>query len=251
MSTPLPLPPGYRALAALDRSAHRNLGIDEAQRGPFAAGLHGIHVLALEFIQAARHYPVVFARDPASGQFVSMAVTGLTDGRNLFVDAAGRWDPAAYVPAYVRRWPLFPAHLADAAAGAPDTLILVDPTALTPDATPPLFDAAGQPGPEWTRLEALVRDSEGARRQTEALIAALVEHDLLVPFEAHAFARDGQDLHLRGMFRVEEERLQDLDGKALKRLMRQGLLARIYAHLMSLDNFKFLLDRAVARAASA
>ena len=89
-----------------------------------------------------------------------------------------------------------------------------------------------------------MRDLEAARRQTAALLTGLESLSLLEPFEAHAFGRDGQDHHLRGMLRVSEERLNALDARDIGRLMRQGELSRIYAHLMSLDNFKHLLDRA-------
>jgi hypothetical protein len=244
-------PPGYHALVALDRHAHRGLGVAEAKRGAFAASLHSVHLLAAEFFQAARHYPIVFAQDPASGRHLTLAVTGLEAGRNLFVDSAGRWETHAYVPAYVRRWPFFGAPVAGREAGEPDTLIMVDPAGLAADAAPPVFDAGGAPGAEWTRIETLVRDMEGARRQTDAFVETLVGLGLLEPFEAHAFARTGRDLHLRGMRRVSEDRLNALDGREIKRLMKRGELSRVYAHLMSLDNFKFLLDRAAPAAGAA
>ena len=50
-------------------------------------------------------------------------------------------------------------------------------------------------------------------------------------------------MRLRGLFRVDENKLNSLDTKRVKSLMKNGQLSRIYAHLMSMDNFKFLLDR--------
>ena len=47
---------------------------------------------------------------------------------------------------------------------------------------------------------------------------------------------------VRGLFRVSEDRLNTLSGEAVKELMVRGELSRIYAHLMSLDNFAALLD---------
>jgi hypothetical protein len=77
----------------------------------------------------------------------------------------------------------------------------------------------------------------------------LQEHRLLQPFEAHAFPKGGRDLHLVGMHRVDENRLNALEGRVIKGMMKRGELSRIYAHLMSLDNFRYLMDRATARAA--
>ena len=39
----IPLPPGYQSLVPFDRDKHRNAGIAEAKRGPFAAGLLDRH----------------------------------------------------------------------------------------------------------------------------------------------------------------------------------------------------------------
>ena len=58
----------------------------------------------------------------------------------------------------------------------------------------------------------------------------------------------GEPLQLTGMYRVAEEKLAQLDGAALKELAQKGVLGRIYAHLISLDNFRRLLDRRAALA---
>ena len=45
------------------------------------------------------------------------------------------------------------------------------------------------------------------------------------------------------MHRVAEKNLEHLNAAQLKNLVRKGILARIYAHLLSLENFARLLDR--------
>lgn len=237
------LPPGYRGLVPLDKEKHKGLGVAGTDFR-FAAGLNSIYLTAAEFIQAARHYPIVFAQDSATGYYLPLAVTGLSGDRNLFVSEAGAWAPGCYVPAYVRRWPFYTAQVADKGNGrAAGALICVDETALSKDAEP-LFDAAGRPSAAWEKRHALIEEMEAARRQTERLAESLAERRLLESFEARAFPKGGQDLRLRGMFRVNENKLNALDGKDLKRLMKHGELSRIHAHLMSLDNFRLLLDRA-------
>jgi hypothetical protein len=241
----IPLPPGYQSLVPFDRDKHRNAGIAEAKRGPFAAGLHGVQVLVPEFTHAARHYPVVFVRDSASGKFLSLAVTGMDPGTNLYVGADGKWADHFYVPAYVRRWPFFTTPI----EGKTESLVLVDEQGLEPKAAEPLFDAEGKDTELWRRHDALIRELEGARVQHDRFMQTLQEHRLLQPFEAHAFPKGGRDLHLVGMHRVDENRLNALEGRVIKGMMKRGELSRIYAHLMSLDNFRYLMDRATARAA--
>jgi hypothetical protein len=52
------------------------------------------------------------------------------------------------------------------------------------------------------------------------------------------------------MHRVAEQNLENLNAAQLKNLVRKGFLARIYVHLLSLDNFSQLLERKAARHAA-
>jgi hypothetical protein len=48
------------------------------------------------------------------------------------------------------------------------------------------------------------------------------------------------------MYRVNENKLNELDPEKLIELARKGVLARLYSHLLSLENFRRLSDRAAA-----
>ena len=50
-------------------------------------------------------------------------------------------------------------------------------------------------------------------------------------------------IQLTGMFRVDEKKIEHLNSSQLKNLVKKGVLGRIYAHLVSLENFAALLDR--------
>ena len=58
-------------------------------------------------------------------------------------------------------------------------------------------------------------------------------------------------MNLTGMYRVEEKKLAVLNAAQLKNLMKKGVMGRIFAHLISLDNFGRLLDRKVNKTAAA
>src|SRR5690606_4112802 len=125
--------------------------------------------------------------------------------------------------------------------------VCVDASGLTEDTDAPYFTTDGTPTEHWESMQKLIRDFEGARQQTEKFCRDIQDLDLLEAFEAHAVARDGGDRRLGGMFRVSEDKLNALPEKTVKRLMKQGRLSRIYAHLISLENFQTLLDMSVAR----
>ena len=50
------------------------------------------------------------------------------------------------------------------------------------------------------------------------------------------------------MHRASEKKLETLNAAQLKNLLKKGILSRLYAHQLSLDNFSRLLERRSARA---
>ncbi len=243
----LTVPAGYRGLVPFDRTRHKGQGVVDLGNFRFASTLHVIYVSAEEFFMAARHYPIAFGRDEASDSFVPISVTGMRAGQNLFVDEAGLWREDSYIPAYVRCYPFYGVEVRDEAGSDARRVICVDEEALDVDAKEALLDGAGEPTPAWQPIERLLEDVAAARARTVILGQRLKELELLEPFEAQAHPHGGEALRLRGLYRVSEERLNRLSGKTIRELMAQGQLSRIYAHLMSLDNFGRLLDLSVAR----
>ncbi len=244
MSQVLAAPPGYTTLTLLDRQRHREHGI-APQVARFAARLHAIHLTLPEFVAASRSNPIVFSQ-AEDKSWQPLVVTGLEPGRNLCVDAAGDWLPNWYCPAYVRRYPFCTARVRADGLDM-QSVICVDEAGLA--AHPPhLFDARGEPTPRWQEVQRFIEEVDSAARQTEAFCAAVAELGLLEPFEADVNPTRGQRKRVAGMWRIVEERLNALEVAALARLMQHGFLSRIYAHLMSLDNFQRLLEADVARA---
>lgn len=238
----VPAPPGYAELVPFSRDAFRGLGRLRRRPHAFAEQLNSILLTSAEFFHAGRFYPIVFGRDSSTGSFVPVVITGLEDEQNLFVNE-GHWRGDAYVPAYVRRWPFFTVQMKEEPGRA---LVCVDPAGLeTSDS--PFIAADGNPTALWQDTERLVHDLDGARRHTQALTATLNELELLEPFEAHAVARSGGQLRLGNMYRVNEKKLNALPERQVKQLMTKGFLSRIYAHLMSLENFQRLLDLRLER----
>ncbi len=241
MNTAAVLPAGYRSVVTFDRETHAGLGVDEAARYRAAAGLNAIYLTAVEFFQACHDYPVVFVHEGGDGPVVPMAVTGLQQGRNLFVDARAGWREWAYVPAWCRRYPFITTEVRLDDSGEMARVICVDEGCLSADAEP-LFDAEGRSTSAWERIESLINDFEMAVQQTRRLCELLQQHALLEPFQAQVHPRHDEPMTLQGMFRVKEEALNELPSRVLKDFMRRGELSRIYAHLISLENFAALLD---------
>lgn len=243
-------PFGYDEIVPLRRD-HRVLMPSGSSTPAFCRGLNAIAVSAAEFPAAGRDYPLVFASLDAGKTFAPVAVLGLTQGTNLFVDASGSWDASSYVPAFVRRYPFCISKLYVDGAPAGERVVCVAKAYLD-RAGMMLFDGRGQPTPRWQQLERLLSQYEADLDRTADLCAALARLELLTPFSMRVVG--GQktvELRMGGMYRVDEPRLRALRPANHTALINKGYMSAIYAHLHSLENFTRLYARQTrARAAA-
>ena len=144
-----PQPLFYNKPQLLTAEAHGKLALNDKANFAFAAKAISIPINAVE-VPVARSYPIVFA---SVAPYIPLAVVGLRRDENLFVDAKGVWDPAAYIPAYVRRHPF-----ALAESGAKDQFalcIMSNPCVWARRAAPAVqgrqAHRAGAPGVEFLR----------------------------------------------------------------------------------------------------
>ena len=98
------LPLFYRQPVILRFDQHRGKAIKPANGYGFSANTLAVPLMLGEFAHAGRHYPIVFAQNE---QPAPVAMLGLREGQNLFLEPDGSWRNSAYVPAYLRRynWP--------------------------------------------------------------------------------------------------------------------------------------------------
>jgi hypothetical protein len=206
-----------------------------------------------EFQHVAREYPIVFASGDQAKNVAPVAVLGMAAAENLFV-RDGTWERGTYVPAYVRRYPFCMARVKLEQSPDANRLICVEKGYVDDQKGEAAFDGAGKPTPRWADLERLLSEYESDLERTREMCAILGDYGLLEPFTMQAsLAKDkgGAALQLTGMQRVNEKSLENLNAAQLKNLMRKGILARIYLHLLSLENFSRLLERKAAGTPSA
>jgi len=117
-----------------------------------------------------------------------------------------------------------------------------------------LFDPQGQASAKWIQIEQLLSEYEADLERSREMCAILSDYGLLEPFTMQATLakeKGGGSMHITGMYRVNEKNLENLNAAQLKNLLRKGLMARVYLHLLSLENFARLLERKAVIAAKA
>lgn len=234
------LPIFYNDLAPLNRQDHAGWHSRPTDKAPWLVNQHAIPLTAEEFPIAQRHFPIVFASgdDP-----VPLALMGMNEGVNVFVDDDGTVSNPVYIPAYARRYPFMLARLRP---DSEELSLCFDPTSgLVGEFEDghPLFD--GEEASEATKSTLqFCEQFEIAGQKTAAFIAELKKHDLLMDGEL-ALQMDGQEqpFTYRGFRMVDENKLREMRGDVLRGWNQSGLLALIYAHLFSLDLVREIFGR--------
>ena len=242
-------PFGYSKIVPLRRD-HKVRLLAAGEIPQFARELNAIPISFAEFGPAARDYPIAFASGDGGKTFAAVAILGLVQNENLFCDAAA-WAPGTYVPAYARRFPFCMAKVTLDNVQQQNRLICVENDHLDDAAGEPMFDAQGQPVEKWKTIERLLSEYEADLERCRELCSILADYGLLEPFTMQATLNKGGNLQLAGMHRVADKKLENLNAAQLKNLLKKGILARVYAHQLSLDNFARLLDRRASRATAA
>jgi len=236
------LPVFYQDLMPLNSRDHAGWKSRTTDKAPWLASFHAVPLTAEEFPAAARNFPIVFS----SGENpVPLALMGLNEGVNVFVDADGSVSENIYIPAYVRRYPFLLARLTPESE---ELSLCFDPTSdLLGDFEDgrPLFE--GDQASELTKgLLEFCEQFEQAGMKTQAFIEELEKHKLLMDGEV-AIQQDGVDAPFvyRGFQMIDQAKLREVRGDVLRTWNQSGLLPLIYAHLFSLELIREIFGRQV------
>jgi len=232
-------PFGYREVVPLHKDRKVRLPVP-GEVPEFCRKANAVPISYSEFTVACRDYPLAFVSTDTGRTFSPVAVLGVAEGENLFLHD-GRWETSAYYPAYLRRYPFCMSRVTLDSVEQADRLICVEKTFLDDDGER-MFDDAGAPLPRWLPIEKLLREYEADIERGREMCAILADYALLESFTLQASIK-GATVSFGGMYRVDEKKLEFLNAAQHKTLIRKGVMGRIYAHLMSLDNFARLIAR--------
>jgi len=175
-----------------------------------------------------------------------LAVTGLYDDINLFVDDNGNWDDFRYIPGYLRRYPFGSAAESE---GSGRMAIVIDRAypGLVQGGDEPLFDNGEMTQKTKDAVE-FVKGYERDRHLTDQFTAMLNEYELIQSQSAHYTPTGAPEpVTFAQYFGIDEERLRSLSDDKILSLQKKGLLSLVYAQLMSMGNWRTLLQRRAKR----
>jgi len=242
----------YKNPTVLDRVQHRSLRL----KHPFndysrMAQTNSLFAAVAEFADLCREYPLVFVaagKDQESGEdlFAPMAVMGLKQGENLYVQPGGRWR-TPYIPALLRRYPF-----AMAQVGNDQMAICLDRDydGWSETEGQPLFQDDGQPTEMLKNIQQFVQNFEEEVQRTRSFCSTLNREGLLQGMRFDAKLPDGSDLSVDGFFVVDDKKLAELPDAKVVELHRSGVLGLVNAHQISMGLMRRLVEWHVERKAA-
>ncbi|WP_298304404.1 SapC family protein [uncultured Erythrobacter sp.] len=274
------LPLFYKDLMPLNSRDHADWKVANFEDASFLANTHAIPLTVDEFVDAQRNYPIVFT---ANDTPLPIALMGLNEGVNTFIDDNGKLEAGVYVPAYIRRYPFILAKLQanseemslcfDPEAGVVgkdkegQTLFVVaaDKDVTAREAKRTELQNAGQadaaaalptikagdviPTQYTDDVLEFCRRFETSGQRTKAFLDQLNELDLMMDGEIAITRNDMPDKPFvyRGFRMVDENKLRELPTEKVEELNKSGMLMLIHAHLFSMNLMRMVFERQSAQ----
>ncbi|MCZ0733273.1 SapC family protein [Phreatobacter sp. AB_2022a] len=237
-----PLPLFYRDPVLIRFEEHRDMGLLAEAGFGFANEAIAIPLCTSEFAIAMRHYPIVFAQDELA---MPLAIVGLKEGHNLFLERDGSWRAGSYVPAYVRRYPFIVMEPPDKtqqllALDRASNRVVTRATAHA--GAQPLFDSEGKPTSFTQSAMAFCHAYHADFLATAAFSQALLAAKILAPSNAEMQFPDGTRHALNGFRVIDEPALRNLPPRTVKSWHVNGWLDLVALQLASRLNWQALLE---------
>lgn len=236
----------YERPVPLNSGVHLKTRLKATGNFDFSASTNSIPLAVIEFVDAAREYPIAFAGEEGGAMF-PIALVGMRKNENLFVSESGTWE-GRYIPAFVRRYPF----VLGEKENANDFDVFVDEAyeGFGGKSGERLFNDQGESSDWLKQMLEFLSNYQGEIERTRRFVERLQELKLLVPRMLQSERENETPLVLQGFSVVDEQRLMELSDADLLELARNGSLAWIYAHLMSLGNVPGLSMRLAKRVAA-
>lgn len=198
-----------------------------------------------EFRNLQRHYPIFFMKNPDTGEFQAVAMFGVEEGENLFLDASG-WN-AGYIPLNVMRMP-FLIGFQDQdehgrASREPVITVDMDSPRVNTERGEPVFLEQGGNSPYIEQVGSILKVLHEGVQRSAPFFATLADLNLIESFVLDVQLDDGSEHRLAGFYTINEDALRKLAGDDLAMLNARGYLEAIYMTIASMSHIPDLIDR--------
>lgn len=195
-------------------------------------------ITASELPLIALNMPIGFLKTEDS--FILVAVLGIRNAENLFVDSNGQWL-VRYVPALLRAYPFY---LIKRGGESDQYVLCIDEDSgqiVEDDSQNAFFSKSGELSIELKDILQFLEGLERDKLTTQGLVKSLQSHSLIEPWDSEFELRSG--VHkVEGLYRVNEKALNKLSDEAFLELRQRGALPVAYSQLISMKHIETLAN---------
>jgi hypothetical protein len=235
------LPLFYKKPEVLRADKHKNISLVPDVKYDFARTANSLPINAAEMPRAVRHFPIVFT-DTANP--FPVAVVGLRQGSNLFIEKDGSWAKGVYAPAYIRRYPFV--FMRNANNKTLTLCIERNSPRVMENRDNPFFLDGKRTEVTQSALK-FCQAYEAEHQKTLEAAKVLQKHDLFSSNRGTFTLENGEKVSLTGFKLVDEKKLNELPAEAFLELRAAGVIPVIYCHLLSMHSWQNLIAREDAK----
>lgn len=227
----------------LNNVTHKDLRVLNRYGAEFGDDSASVLTFPTEYADVQREYPIFFRKDPATGEYQSLALLGFEKGENLFLEN-GAWK-ASYIPGMVARGPFLIGFQEQQVDGElrkePVIHVDLDHPRVSMSEGVPVFSPGGGNSPYLDHVATVLRGIRDGLEASKAMFAAFTALELIEPVNLEIKLSEQEGYNLAGLHTIDQQKLRDLDADSLFRLNRSGFLQAAYLVLASVTNVKKLM----------
>src|SRR5262245_10239813 len=193
--------------ALLNNVAHKNLRVITRHSADLGDDVSSVVTFPTEWGDVQREYPILFRKDAATGEFLSVALLGFGEAENLFLDESG-WN-ATYIPGIVARGPFLIGFQRE----EPVIHVDLDHPRISATEGEPVFLPNGGNTRYLERIAVILEGIRVGLEAGKAMFAAFTAMDLIEPVRLQIEISGEEQHNLHGYFTINEEKLANLSGE--------------------------------------
>ena len=233
----------------LNNVDHKNIKVDT--RPEANLNVNRALVYATEISELHKEFPLVFHKNPETGQTQLHAILGLKKDENLFIGDNG-WQ-TRFVPALLARGPFSlgykKANQDNNEQQDPVICIDIDDPRVSTEHGEDVFLQFGGEAPYLNYVKKALQTIDSGITFDKTLYSLVESMDLLEPVSINIKLSNVEEINFSDYYTVNQEKLSKLTGDSLEKLSQYGVLSLLYFVLSSMGNFQALIDLKNAKSA--
>jgi hypothetical protein len=222
----------FKNIKLINKEEDKNLKVNEVKDYSYAKETAKCVVGVSELFKASMSYPILFTAQ--NENYNAIALMGLKDGNNLFIDKEGNFKEDTYTPLFLRTYPFVFVQDEDKHHLGYDS----DAKAINRKSGQSIFSKDGENTKYLDGVVEFLTISQNSIKSLNIFIKQLDEAGVLKKEILNV--ANGKYI-IDGFYQVDEEKLNNLDKYILRDLVKSGAYKIAIAHLLSYNNFEKLV----------